>query len=147
MTCVFFGHRDTPDSIRPILHDLLITLIEQRGVRQFYVGNQGHFDSMVRSELRQLAKIFPQIRYAVVLAYLPGKKDEYDSSDGSETVYPEGLEAVPRRFAIDKRNRMMVEWADIVVTYIAKPCGGAAKFGELAAKKGKEIVNLYHLDG
>ncbi|MCQ2462349.1 MAG: hypothetical protein MJ177_02950 [Clostridia bacterium] len=93
-TCTFFGHRDTQDSIRPILHNVLINLIESQGTDTFYVGNQGEFDSMVYSELKELSKICPHIRYSVVLAYLPKKKD-YNPLDFSDTVYPDGLENVP----------------------------------------------------
>ena len=140
--CTFFGHRTAPDSIRPILHNTLIDLIENKGVDTFYVGNQGGFDSMVKKELKELTVIYPHINYSVVLAYIPGKRDEFDTDDYSDTMYPDGLECVPRRFAIDKRNRMMIEWSDIVVTYVCYSGGGAAKFKEIAEKKGKQVINL-----
>ncbi len=142
MVCTFFGHRTAPDSIRPILHNTLIDLIENKGVDTFYVGNQGGFDSMVKKELKQLTAIYPHIKYSIVLAYIPGKRDEFDITDYSDTVYPDGLESVPLRFAIDKRNRMMIEWSDIVVTYVCYSSGGAAKFKEIAEKKGKQVINL-----
>ena len=140
-TCTFFGHRDTPDSIRPVLHNTLINLIETQGTDTFYVGNQGKFDSMVHSELKELSKAYSHIRYSVVLAYLPKKKD-FDLTDFSDTVYPDGLENVPPRFAIDKRNRLMLDWSDVVVTYVCTSIGGAAKFKELAENKGKRVINL-----
>ncbi|MCQ2462083.1 MAG: hypothetical protein MJ177_01600 [Clostridia bacterium] len=141
-TCTFFGHRDTPDSIRPILHNVLINLIELQGTDTFYVGNQGNFDSMVHSELKELSKVCSHIRYFVVLAYLPKKKD-INPIDFSDTVYPDGLENVPAKFAIDKRNRLMLERSDIVVTYVRGSAGGAAKFKDLAVKKGKRVINLH----
>lgn len=144
LVCTFFGHRTAPDSIQPVLHDTLINLIEIKGVDTFYVGNQGGFDSMVKKELKELAEIYPHIKYSVVLAYMPGKRDEFDITDYSDTMYPDGLESVPRRFAIDKRNRMMIEWSDIVVTYVCYSNGGAAKFKEIAEKKGKQIINLFN---
>ena len=134
-TCTFFGHRDTPDSIRPVLHNTLINLIEMQGIDTFFVGNQGKFDSMVYSELKELSKAYPHIRYSVVLAYLPKKRD-FDLTDFSDTVYPDGLETVPPRFAIDKRNRLMIDWSDTVVTYVCTSIGGAAKFKDLAEKRG-----------
>ena len=144
MVCTFFGHRTAPDSIRPILHNTLIDLIKDKGVDTFYVGNQGGFDSMVKKELKQLTEIYPHIKYSLVLAYIPGKRDEFDITDYSDTMYPDGLESVPRRFAIDKRNRMMIEWSDIVVTYVCYSNGGAAKFKEIAEKKGKQVINLFN---
>ena len=140
--CTFFGHSHTPESIRPILRETLTDLIENQDVDTFYVGNQGNFDYMVKNELKRLAEIYPNIKYFVVLAYMPGKRDELDITDYSDTIYPTGLESVPRKFAIDKRNRIMIDWADIVVTYVYHISGGAAKFKEIAEKKGKRVVNL-----
>ena len=96
MTCTFFGHRDTPATDKPILRQVIIDLIEQRGVTHFYVGNQGNFDAMARSLLAELAQIYP-IRYDVVLAYLPKENDP--SLDESHMLLPDGFEAVPPRFA------------------------------------------------
>ena len=74
--CTFFGHRDCPETIKPYLREVLIDLITNNGVDTFYVGNQGRFDAIVRSVLRGLEQEYPKIHYAVVLAYLPGKKNE-----------------------------------------------------------------------
>ena len=117
--CTFFGHRDCPETIKPRLREVLIDLITNNGVDTFYVGNQGRFDAIVRSVLRGLEQEYPKIHYAVVLAYLPGKKNQYD--DFSETIFPEEIEAVYPRYAIEWRNRWMLQRADFVVTYIAHP--------------------------
>ena len=60
-------------------------------------------------------------------------------------MYPNGLEKVPQRFAIDRRNRMMIDWSDIVVTFVCYSVGGAAKYKEIAEKKGKKVLNLFGL--
>ena len=142
-TVCFFGHRNTPQDIIPVLHGVLIDLIENQGADTFYVGNQGGFDSMVYSELKKLAEIYPHIAYSVVLAYMPGKKQDYEFVDYEHTLYPDGLESVPPRFAIEKRNKIMLERSDIVVTYVRTSFGGAAKFKEFAEKKKKQVINLY----
>ena len=139
MACTFFGHKDTPYDIKDNLHKILIKLIEEKGVNNFYVGNHGNFDRMVLSELKELSKLYPQISYSVVLAYLTQHNDE----DYSNTIYPEGIEAVPKRFAIDFRNKWMVQQSDFVVTYICRSIGGAAKFADMAKKRGKEVINIY----
>ena len=51
------------------------------------------------------------IQYQVVLAYLPKERREYE--DGSDTLYPEGIETVHPKFAITWRNRYMIDSADI----------------------------------
>ena len=58
----------------------------------YYVGHQGQFDVYVHSDLKRLMQEYPQINYAVVLAYMPGKKTEYD--DYTDTMLPEGIESV-----------------------------------------------------
>ena len=139
--CTFFGHRDCPETIKPRLREVLTDLIINQEVDTFYVGNQGRFDGIVRSVLRELEQAYPEIHYAVVLAYLPGKKNEYD--DFSDTIFPEEIEAVHPRYAIEWRNRWMLQRADFVVTYIAHPWGGAAKFAEKAKREGKTVINLF----
>lgn len=116
-------------------------LITNQGVDTFYVGNQGRFDVTVRSVLRELEQEYPQIHYAVVLAYMPGKKNEYD--DFSDTMLPEGIETVHPRYAIEWRNRWMLQRSDFVVIYITHPWGGAAKFAEKAKREGKTVINLF----
>jgi hypothetical protein len=143
MTCTFFGHRDTPPTVKPLLRQVIINLIEQRGVTRFYVGNQGNFDTMARTLLVELAQTYP-IRYDVVLAYLPKENDP--SLDGSHAILPDGFEAVPPRFAIDHRNRWMIDQSDFVVTYVRSPIGGAAKFKALAERKGKTVVEIADSD-
>ena len=140
--CTFFGHSYCPESTKSRLRETLVDLIETQGVDVFYVGNHGDFDRMTRSLLRELSAQYPHIRYAVVLAYLPRKRDEFDQRDWSDTMLPEGIERVPPRFAISWRNRWMIDRADIVVTYITHGWGGAAQFAELAEKRGKSIVKL-----
>lgn len=138
-SCTFFGHRDTPEEICEVLTRVIIELIEKEDVKTFFVGNQGKFDYMVRMNLRELSKIYP-IKYFVVLAYLPQKKDF--TNEIENTVFPDGIEKVPRRFSIDWRNRWMLKNSEYVIVYINRIYGGASKFCELAEKMNKNIINL-----
>ncbi len=140
--CSFFGHQECPGSIDSKLNDVLIDLIENHAVYMFYVGNQGAFDALVHSILRKLQQKYPHISCAVVLAYLPTKQYGIDYSD---TMLPEGIETVPKRFAIACRNRWMVEQSDIVVTYVTHGWGGAAQFAQLAKQKKKKVINIPEL--
>ena len=106
------------------------------------MGNHGDFDAMVRAQLREAADIYPHIRYALVLAYLPQKSSEFDSRDFSETLFPEGIETVPKRFAISWRNKWMLQQADYVVTCVTHSWGGAAQFAEMAKRQHKKVINL-----
>ena len=139
--CTFFGHRDCPASIKPKLRAVVEELIVRYGVDWFYMGRQGAFDAMARSVLRELAKVYPHISYAVVLERLPGPRDKA-IWDFSDTIFPEGLETVPPRFAISKRNDWMLKQADFVVTYIAHGWGGAAQYAKKAQRQSKRVLNL-----
>ena len=140
--CTFFGHRDCPSSIKPKLCEVVIDLIENHAVDIFYVGQQGAFDSVVRSVLKALAAVYPHIHYAVVLERIPPKQDEFDPRDYSDTMLPEGIETIHPRFAISWRNKWMIKQSDYVVTYITHSWGGAAQFAEMAKKQGKTIIPL-----
>ena len=142
MTCTFFGHRDTPKEIEPALRLTLIDLIENKNATVFYVGNHGSFDAMVRRQLEDLSKTYP-IKYYVVFAYMPSKNDNPDE----HSILPEGIETVPRRFAINYRNKWMLNKSDIVVTYVTRNFGGAWEFQQMAEKQEKNLISIsiFHL--
>ena len=96
MTCTFFGHKDAPSGIRPVLRDVLMDLIEHHGVKRFYVGNQGNFDAMALRLLEEFEKPY-SITYDVVLAYLPKKTDPF--FEAYYTILPEGIERRLSRIA------------------------------------------------
>ena len=139
-SCTFFGHRECPDSIKPKLKKVMIDLINNHDVDMFYVGNQGRFDAIVRSALRELKKEYPRIYYAIVLAYMPGKRTEYN--DYSDTMLPEGIESVHPRYAISWRNNWMLRKSDYVVTYITHSWGGAAQYADKARRQKKTVINI-----
>ena len=72
---------------------------------------------------------------------MPTKKNN-DIPSTVETIYPDGLEKVPRRFAISQRNKWMLTQSDTVITYVEYRSSGAGQFKELAEKKGKRIIEL-----
>ena len=138
--CTFFGHRDSPETIKPKIRAAVIDLIENHGVTMFYVGNQGNFDRMVRSVLKEVTTVYPGVGYAVVLAYMPSAKKRAD--DFSDTLLPDGIEKVPKRFAILWRNNWMITHCDFVVAYICRTSGGAANFVRLSKHRGKTIYSI-----
>ena len=90
--------------------------------------------------MKELKAKFPHIRYTVVLAYMP---DEHIRElFGEDTLFPDGLETVPKRFAISKRNDWMIQQSDYAVCYVHKITGGAAKFREKAEKKGLNLCDV-----
>lgn len=143
MTCCFFGHSNCPDNIRQNLKDEIVKIMGGLEKVMFYVGHQGQFDSMVRSILKELIKEGMEVNYAVVLAYMPGEKYEFDLEDEyADTMFPEGLENVHPKYAISWRNNWMISKSDTVICYVMYHTGGAYQFVEKARRKGKEIINL-----
>ena len=140
-SCTFFGHRDCPDGIDEKLYCTIRRLIDEQGVDSFYVGNHGRFDQKVHAALIKTQQEYPHIRCAVVLAYLPKPMD--DQRYGLPTIYPAGLETVPPRYAILRRNQWMLQRSEAVISYVTRSGGGAAKFCEMACKQGKTVINLF----
>lgn len=138
--CTFFGHRDCYSLDAKVLQDAIVELIE-RGVDTFYVGNQGQFDGLVLRCLKDLRKTYPHISFAVVLAYLPTEKQEHDPYFDC-SIYPEGQECGPAKFAIERRNRWMIAQAEFCLCYIDHTWGGAYKFAKQAKREDLKIVNL-----
>ena len=141
MTVTFFGHRNAPIEIKEKLREAIVDLIKNHNATTFYVGNNGSFDLMVHSVLKELATLYP-IKYSIVLAYLPTNKT--DDNPLKNTIYPEGLEAVPKRFAISKRNEWMLKISDTVITYVSHPSSGAWEWEKKAEKEHKKIIKLHN---
>ncbi|MBE6912588.1 MAG: DUF1273 domain-containing protein [Ruminococcaceae bacterium] len=136
--CTFFGHRLMPNKVYHHIISSVEALICDHGVDTFYVGNNGEFDRTVRRALKDLKEVYPEIKYYVVLAYMPRN----DGEDYSDSIYPEGLENVPKRFAISWRNEWMIKQSDYVIGYVDHPFGGAHNFFEKAKKKEKKVINI-----
>ena len=136
----FFGHREVTHNIREKLTAIIEKLFTEDNVTEFYVGHQGQFDNMAYSVLKELKSNYPQIRYTVVLAYMPDSyiKEVY----GEDTLFPDRMESVPKRFAISKRNDWMIQHSSFAICYVYKITGGAAKFREKAEKKGLQIIDV-----
>ncbi len=142
MNVTFCGHRDCPNTILPRLQQVLEILVQESDATHFYVGNEGRFDYIVQKALQHLQSKYPSVCYEVVLAYLPSDKQKIPVDNEQPTLYPEELETAPKRYAISRRNRWMVDHADCLVAYIEHDWGGAAKTYQRARNRGLTIINL-----
>lgn len=139
--CCFFGHRKLYTDISNKIEKVIKDLILKNNVKMFYVGCNGDFDISVIKILADMSKKY-NIDYNIVLAYLPQKPEKEYPYDLSNSIYPEGIESTPKRFAISWRNKWMIDKSDYVISYITHTYGGAYKYTELAKRKGKVIINL-----
>ncbi|MBQ8508805.1 MAG: hypothetical protein IJ493_02750 [Clostridia bacterium] len=140
-TCTFIGHRNAPSEI----YKELCCAIEQKiheGYITFYVGNQGSFDALVIQALNKLKQIHPHITPIEVLAYFPEHSRFIQAEHPLDTLYPENMETVPRRFAIPHRNLWMLKNSQALICYINHSTSNAYKFYDKAKKAGLAISNL-----
>jgi len=136
-TCTFFGHRRISEKIEPLLYEAIVNLINDNDVDNFLVGNEGDFDNTVKRVLTRLKSEYPHINYCVVLAYFTSRLQP-----ALDSIYPEGLEKVPLKFAVVKRNEWMINHSDYVIAYVSYTYGGSGKALEIAQRKKKRIINL-----
>lgn len=138
MICTFFGHKNSPDSIGKKLKAYIIELINS-GVKKFYVGNNGNFDYLVQSLLKELSACF-KFEYDIVLSRIDEKTM---INDWKFSLFPEELENVPPRFAISRRNEWMIKKSDIAVVYVENSLTNSYKWLERAKKLGLQVFNIY----
>ena len=102
MICTFFGHKNAPVSIKEILKNEILRLVDE-GCVEFYVGNNGNFDYYVQEILSDISKTRSDVKFSVVISYL---NERVMNKIDDLSLFPEGLEKALPRFAINKRN----EW-------------------------------------
>lgn len=139
MIVTFCGHSQIADkeTVRKRLTDEIQELL-RAGYRKFYLGGYGDFDNLAAVVLDELKDTFPDMERILILPYLD-KRVDTSLYDG--TLYPP-LESVPKRFAISRRNKWMVEESDILIAYVHHDWGGAAKTLEHAIRKKIPIINI-----
>ncbi len=140
-TCYLFGQHEMPADKQPLLQQTVEKLITEQKARYFIFGNQGEFDRYALITLRQLKKSYPHIQYNAILAYYPILK-KYNAFYDHETMFPAELTAVPKRFAVYRRNRLMLAQASVVVCYTPCSFGNSAKLLLEAKKLKKEIIQI-----
>ena len=140
--CGFAGHGSMTysEKVFMLLKEKIEAAIVEDAITEFWVGNYGDFDRLAQRAVKEVQKKYPHIRYAVVLAYMPGQQTEHE--DHSDTMLPEGIEEVHPRYAIDWRNRWMLRESQYVLCYIHHHWGGAAKYVQAAQRQGKTVINL-----
>ena len=142
MIVSFCGHACLTDhnSIKDQLRTSLHTLTPNSPIH-FYLGGYGDFDSIAYACCKQFARSHPGTKLFWISPYVSATPEkEYDG-----VIYP-GLENVPPKLAIIKRNEWMMENANIVIAYIEHSFGGAYKSFCFATRKKKQIYNLAHPD-
>lgn len=137
-TALFIGHSQIPRGLEDAVTAEIVRLI-QDGAATFLNGGMGAFDMLCARCVNRLKTAYPHVRHCIVIPYLAPERYRTDLFD--ESLYP-GLENVPPRAAIVRRNQWMVENASHAICYVNHGFGGAAATWRYALKKGLSVVNL-----
>ena len=142
---VLFGHRDFSGHrmLEERLPPLLKELISAKPFVEIYIGRNGEFDRYAASIVKRVQKAVGKEHSELicVLPYL--QKDVEHYADYYDTVMiPECIGRAHPKGAITKRNRWMVEQADLFVCYVERERGGAYAALKYAKRLGKPVLNL-----
>ena len=141
-TCFFIGHRDAPATLHPALQQAIQSLCQQHKAIEFVVGHYGAFDAMAAKAVVKAKKAFPQARLTMLLPYHPEEQRITLPAGFDGSIYPPDMERVPKRVAIVRANRYMVDHADYLICYAWQPGSNATQLLEYALQKELTIIRL-----
>ena len=141
-SCFFIGHREATSELLPILKRTVAEHISEYGVTEFVVGDYGGFDHVAARAVISLKQQFPQITLSLLIPYHPVERPIETPPGFDNTYYPPGMEKVPRKLAIVRANRYMVENVDYLIAYAWHPASNARNLVEYAEKRKVEVTNL-----
>ena len=145
-SCFFMGHREADERLLPRLELEIDRLIQEDNVRYFYAGGYGGFDRIAATAVKRAKRKYPDIILMRVLPYHPAEKSipTLDGFDG--TYYPEGLENTPRRYAIVRTNKIMVDICDWCVCYVNHGASNSRKLLEYARRReSKGLIQIINI--
>lgn len=135
-TCFFIGHRHTPRNIKTQLIEVVEKHITEYGVNIFIVGHYGAFDSLVQEVLQETKNRHTNIELYLLAPYALNQKIKTPENFNG-TYYPDGLETVPKQYAIAQANRYMIQHSDYLIAY-CRGAGNSQNFVEYAQKREKK---------
>ena len=121
--------------ILPALEKAVEKHIVEYGVTEFVVGNYGGFDRMAAKVVIAAKKQHPEIVLSMLIPYHPAEKPIALPKGFDNSFYPPGMEKVPRRLAIVRANRYMVDHVDYLIAYAWHPASSARDLVGYAKKR------------
>ena len=144
-SCFFIGHREADERLLPILTAAIERLITEEQVSFFYVGGYGGFDRIAASAVKRIKLHHPETTLMLVLPYHPGERPIETPNGFDGTYYPEGLEKVPRRYAIVRANEIMAKQSDWLIAYVRHGASNSRRILKYAQKQGTACININDL--
>ena len=134
-SCFFIGSHDIGNEIYPALLSAVERHIAEYGVKEFFVGHYGRFDSLAAKAVLEAKKCRPDIILTLVLPYHPAACP-FEKPDGFDgTYYPWASERIPNRFAIVRTNRHMADTCDHLIACAKHSFGSSAKLIAYAQRR------------
>ena len=150
-SCFFIGHREADERLLPRLELTIERLIAEENVRYFYVGGYGGFDRIAAAVVKRAKQKCPDITLMLVLPYHPAERPTEAPAGFDGTYHPEGLENTPRRYAIVRTNRIMVDTCDWLVCYVCHGASNSRNLLEYARRREEksliQIINIRESGG
>ena len=143
-SCFFIGHREAPESLAPLLTEAIERHITEIGVTEFIVGGYGAFDRMVARQLAEAKKRYSEINIMLLTPYHPAERKAYLPEGFEMSFYPPGMEHVPKRLAIVRANRYMIEHSNYLIAFVWHPASNARDLLEYAQKL--ELQGKIHIE-
>lgn len=134
-SCFFIGHREASTEILPALESAIEQHISEYGVTEFIVGGYGGFDRLAASTVIRAKRQHPQITLVLLLPYHPAERPIEKPKGFDSTYYPPDMEKVPRRLAIVRANRYVVDHVDYLIAYAWHSASNARELAEYAQKR------------
>ena len=136
-SCFFIGHREASKEIYPALYAAVEQHIVEYGVTEFIVGHYGGFDRLAAAAVKAAKRSHPEVNLILLLPYHPAERPipTPDGFDG--TFYLSGMESVPRKVAIVRANRYVVDHVDYLIAYAWHSASNARELVEYAKKNEK----------
>jgi len=125
MLCFFIGHRDAESGLMPQIEAAVSRHITEYGVTEFVVGQYGSFDRMAARAVINAKRHYPNITLYILLPYHPSERTVNAPDGYDDTFYPPGMENVPRKLAIVRANKYMVDNCDFLIAYVWHPASNA----------------------
>lgn len=145
-TCFFIGHRETGDELLPALTAAVERHITEYGVTNFMVGRYGNFDKLAARTVIDVKKRHPEVTLTMLLPYHPFDRPTPTPKGFDGTFYPPGMETVPKRLAIVRANRYMIENSCHLIAYVWHPASNARELVEYArSRKRKGMIHIENL--
>ncbi len=134
-SCFFIGDREASNELLPILTQVVEKHISEYGVTVFIVGGYGGFDHLAAKAVISLKQQYPEITLSLLIPYHPTERPIETPPGFDNTYYPPGMENVPRKLAIVRANRYMVDHVDYLIAYAWHPASNARDLVEYAKKR------------